>query len=395
MNLVAYKIKTSNHGVIDFISSDGTFAGTSDSASFLLAFLHVAPNDTLRVCWDLDATVAPILRMLGSKKCTQLHNTHNCIHENFHLFYIPNKVFSSMHRDNHQKASLYGLQQYFPDKEEPKNIEEVATLGNKLLEALAKMNLYPSKLSSPIAIWEERVMSHLNLPTAWAMPKEAAEYAWYCSGKLWTEAYQIGYWTKAYDYDIVASFPTIAKDLIDIRHCNWIKTEAYVEEAIYGYCKCKVIIHQTTQVSPIIYTDEEGNLSTPTGTWETYLTKAELDFIRDWEIGIYFIIDGWWAVPKWKPSKPLEHVMNRLLAYKDHEDELVRFLAKRMSVGIYGKFGEDWKDRFGPHFNPAWLAEISTQVRLKVAEFIYQNKLESNLIHVSTDGVLLDREVEL
>jgi len=198
----------------------------------------------------------------------------------------------------------------------------------------------------------------------------------------------------AYDYDIVASFPSIARDLIDIRHCDWVKSVSYCSDACYGYCKCKVAIRSDVEVSPIIYQAEDGTLSTPTGKWETYLTKGEIDFIHKWKIGSVLILDGWWAIPKHKTNKPLEHTMNRLLAYKDSDDELVRRLAKRMSVGVYGKFGEEHKEEFGKHFCPCWFAEISTQVRIQVAEFIYKHKLQESLIHVSVDGVLADKEVE-
>ncbi|MBA7499240.1 hypothetical protein ES704_01980 [subsurface metagenome] len=196
----------------------------------------------------------------------------------------------------------------------------------------------------------------------------------------------------AYDYDIMASFPSIARDLIDIRHCNWVRANHYIEEAIYGYCKCEVTIYDDTQVSPIIYETEDGSLLTPTGTWETYLAKGELDFIDKWGIGEYKIIDGWWAIPK-RVTRPLRVVMDRLLAYKESDNELVRLLAKRMSVGIYGKFGEEHKEEFGRHFNPVWFSEISTQVRLRVAQFIYERKLQESLIHVSVDGVLLSEPV--
>lgn len=199
---------------------------------------------------------------------------------------------------------------------------------------------------------------------------------------------------SAYDYDIVASFPSIAKDLIDIRHCNWIHSGKYQSNACYGYCKCEVTIYPEITVSPIIYIDDKGNLSTPTGTWETFLCKSELDFIEKWKIGSWLILDGWWAIPQ-KKVKPLKIPMERLLAYKESEDELVRMLAKRMSVGAYGKLGEEWADRFGKHFCPVWFSEISTQVRLQVAEFIYRHKLQSHLIHISVDGCLVDKEVAL
>jgi len=197
----------------------------------------------------------------------------------------------------------------------------------------------------------------------------------------------------AYDYDIVASFPSIARNLIDIRHCNWVNSKDYQGDAVYGYVKCTVTIYDWVQVSPIIYETEDGSLLTPTGTWETYLTKGELDFIDKWKIGEYKIIDGWWAISE-RVTRPLRIVMDRLLSHKESSNELVRLLAKRMSVGAYGKFGEEHKEEFGRHFNPVWFAEISTQVRLRVAQFIYKHKLQEHLIHVSVDGVLLSKPVE-
>ena len=70
-------------------------------------------------------------------------------------------------------------------------------------------------------------------------------------------------------------------------------------------------------------------------------------------------------------------------------------VAKRVAVGIWGKLMEEHQDSFGPHFNPAWGAEVSTQVSLQVAEFIYRHKLQDNLISVGVDGVLVDKEVKL
>lgn len=102
----------------------------------------------------------------------------------------------------------------------------------------------------------------------------------------------------AYDYDIIASFPTVARDLIDIRHCEWIKSNEYQANAVYGYCKGKITIHDWVTVSPIIYEAEDGSLLTPTGIWDTYLTKGEIDFVNKWGIGKFEIEEGWWATPK-------------------------------------------------------------------------------------------------
>ena len=204
-----------------------------------------------------------------------------------------------------------------------------------------------------------------------------------------------------FDYDIVSAFPTVARDLVDIRHCEWIKSSEYQPSAVYGYIKCKVTIYDWVMVSPILKETEDGRLISPTGTWETFLTKGELDFIDKWKVGEYKILEGWWAMPESDLAKPLAEPVDKLLTYKQRTG-LQAALAKRMSTGIYGKFLEERLDTFGPYFNPCWGVEISTQVRLKVAEHLYQhgigagdNKGYKHLLHVSVDGFLLDCPIEV
>lgn len=199
-----------------------------------------------------------------------------------------------------------------------------------------------------------------------------------------------------YNYDLKSSFPMVASNLLDIRECNWIQADHYIDEAVYGYAKCRVTINDDVVVSPIM-AEEGRSLISPTGSWNDVLSKGELDFIAKWKIGSYVVEDGWWAVKKnkWRLNKPLEIPVKRALEYKE-QGGLKGMLAKRMSVGnFYGKFGEEWEDTFGPHFSPCWFAEISITVRLQVAEFIYRHNLQDNLIAVGIDGVLSDKEVRL
>ncbi len=206
--------------------------------------------------------------------------------------------------------------------------------------------------------------------------------------------------SPVYDYDLQSAFPTIAKDLIDIRECKWIQSAEYQADAIYGYAKVVATIYDWVMVSPIIMDTEEALIS-PTGTWEAYLTKGELDFIDKWKIGEYEIKDGWWAMTSRKALKrPLKIPLEKLLKYKQGS-EIQRLLAKRMSTGVYGKFGEERTEEFGPYFNPVWFAEISTQARLLVAEFLYShgigpgdNEGYSHLLAIGVDGVMLDKPIE-
>ena len=102
----------------------------------------------------------------------------------------------------------------------------------------------------------------------------------------------------AYDYDLVSSFPLVARDLIDIRQLDWVQSGEYQPNAVYGYCKCAVTIYDWVMVHPILTRDEQGTLIAPTGTFVEFLTKGELDFIDKWKIGEYKILEGWWAMPK-------------------------------------------------------------------------------------------------
>jgi len=353
----------------------------------------------IKVCWNLDDTVAPILKLIGKDRCIKLWQEKRYREPPFDLFYVPGKVFSVRHIPTKLHCLLYGIDQYYTDlSEEPETLDEVVFLGERLMKALGGMGMVPSKLTSPVAIYDECVMSHLDLPRANDMPAQAAEYAWYCAGLNWIEAYQLGYWDKAFDYDIKAAFPTVAMGLYDFRHCDWFNGE-YRADALYGYAKCEVKIYDWVQVSPVIRIDDEGELSTDVGEWQRHMNKAEIDFIRRNGIGKVKILDGWWAVPKHsgRIPRPLEIPLKRLLEYKERNG-LQSAIAKRMAAGVYGKQLEERGDSFGPYFNPAWAAEITTATRLEVARWLYSHGIgpgsSRHLIHIGLDGALLDKEVE-
>ena len=304
MRIIAYRTQV-NNGKVQLLESTEEENKPTDNFYALLGALLEPYEKTIRVCWELDAIVAPILKLLGEERCGRLHRTHKCrLSPTESIFYVPGKVFSVdgiIRVDNlnyKSKSSFYGLQQYYPELDEPEDLTGVQALGEKLMYELKKMGLVPSKLTSPVAIYEECVMRRLDLPAVSDMPKEAAEWAYRCSGRLWIEAHTLGHFEQAHDYDIVSAFPSVARDLVDIRHCEWIEFSEYQPDAIYGYVRCEVTIYDWVMVSPIIHRGEDGSLISPTGHFEEYLTKGELDFIDKWKIGKYKILEGWWAMPK-------------------------------------------------------------------------------------------------
>jgi len=189
MRIMAYQTKTED-GKVLILESGGAHL-LSNHLYEIWSFLLEDYGECLKICWDLDGTVAPLLRLLGRTACKGLQTTKKWHEGAFQLFYIVGKVFSVSHVSG-AKMSLYGLEQYFPDLDEP-DVEGVQALGMKLLKELNKMGFRPTKLTSPVAIYEEAILSKLDLPKITDMPKEVAQMAYECSGRLWVEAHCLGY----------------------------------------------------------------------------------------------------------------------------------------------------------------------------------------------------------
>ena len=400
MRIIAYKTSLQNGKVL--IEESGGESAQDKNLDHLFAFLLEPYEDGIKVCWDLDATVSLILRLMGEKACHDLQKRKRAYMPPFNIWYYPGKVFILRHIPTGQKCNLYGLEQYYPELPDPGAVDEVQMLGVKLMRELEKMGMVPTKLTSPIAIYDQCVMSKLDLPKLKDIPGKCAEYAYRTAGRLWIEAHKLGWFGEVYDYDLSSAFPEVAKELIDVRDLRWVKSPDYKPGAIYGYVRCVVTIYDWVMVSPIIRETEEALIS-PTSTWEEFLTKGELDFITKHGIGEYKILEGYWAYLKIKKElrRPLEEPLEKLLAYKQGT-ELQRLLAKRMATGIYGKSLEDWEDLFGTYFNPVWGSEISTQARLQVAETLYahgigpgDNEGYRSLIQIGVDGFMMDEPVEI
>ncbi len=173
MRIVAYQISIKD-GKVLILESGGAHL-LSNHLHEIWSFLLEDYGECLKICWDLDATVAPLLRLLGKTACKGLQTTKKWHEGVFQVFYVVGKVFSVSHVSG-ARMSLYGLEQYYPDLDEP-DVEGLQALGMKLLKELNKMGFQPTKLTSPVAIYEEAILSKLDLPKITDMPKEVAEAA--------------------------------------------------------------------------------------------------------------------------------------------------------------------------------------------------------------------------
>lgn len=356
----------------------------------------------LKVCYDLNEFAEIIFRTLPKELVGKFEEGEIRVkYGAYTIFYIPSKMLGidgkirerikgNLYKEERFETVIYHLKQFCPDtKIVP--AEEAKELGMELLVQLKRMGLYPTRLVSPISIYDECVLSRMLVPRACHIPEEAAEameYSMRGMNREWRSAYQLGYWEQAFDFDITACYPSIIAQLRDIRYAKWQKS-GQEEECDWGVMKGLVTINK--DVSPIICEDNTLRV----GTWEETITTEDAEFIRKYGIGDFKIIDGWFMNYGIKDCYPFEVAMNRLFGMRA-TNYFVTHISKSISVGLGGKFGEIKTDgSYGDYFNPIYRLMVTDRARMKVAQFIYDKKLQNHLIGVMVDGVLADKELKL
>lgn len=379
--------------VLDFLLEPHMLGGTNKTPAL---------RQTYRVAWDMDATIAPMLRLLPTELAKQLHKTAHCRlsfpakegSEVLDLWYARHKGFSVKNLSDNSEATLYHLAQFFPPEvPEPETMVDLEAYTRTLFKAYQDIGFFPQNLYSPISVLAT-YLAHMDVPTYKDIPLEVSEFCIPCGAKVWSEAHQIGFWKKAYDYDLTGAFPGVLSKCPDVRFGNWIRSKEPIPQAHYGFCKVKVTI--TSQISPIIYKPEgrEGDLS-PVGTWSDYLTMREIDTVRKWGLGSVDILDGWWWIPRdQKIRRPLGNLIERLQRARQRGDRLISWNTKAMMVGLYGYTGYEKKNELGPYNNPALFAMATSETRCNLADFIFSHKILEPIL-IATDGVLSPKKVKL
>jgi len=387
--MLAYKITENNDHVTITESTGDTI--TSRFLDELLDFMLFAKDPTeFKTFFNLDNAIIPLLQKIESYNLEKLWQTNRCFVRPYSIIYNPHKSFYIV--KGAQKAMFYHIEQYFPDTLEPKTAKEIEILGTQILDELKTIDIYPRRLSSPVAIFDD-IFNDLDLPNWEDIPLEVDKMAEECTRKPLTCAYKLGYFDKAYDYDIVSGYPSIAASLYDIREGKWWQHDYKPDWVVYGFALCDINIW--ADYSPIVI-DNWKELSCKKGQFEKCLSKGMMDFIDRWEIGKYKVIDGWWWYPT-KREKPLKNVMQNLFGQRINPPLLSRIIKGAM-VGICGKFIQEYRDkdavRLAPSNNLVWGAIINDEITLQVMNFIYENNLQKELLHISTDGCLVTKKVE-
>ena len=374
-----------------------------------LEWLTEEREHVLRVLWDLDSEVAPLLKLLGKDFCQTLHDKGEAILRPYRVKYIPNKLFSIMNMDMGYLAEFYNLSQFLPTYPAPDSLEQLYYWGRMVHKTFHDIGMEATRMVSPANIFDSNVLDRLNVPTWRDLPPEICEYAMFCSKRQWIEAVQLGYWPETYDFDLSSAYSSRMINLIDHRYCDWFTYKDHIPpNAVYGYFNCEVSIPRSVKLHPII-TYVNNIPTTPTGDHlQMYLSLDRINFIAKHSLGTVKIIDGYYALmkspdlldaEKHPMTYPLRIIIPRLLSKRTSYNPVKDLLVK---VGVNSMIGKmsmlverKGQEVLGDHANPVWSEKIVTATCLDVADFIYCHQLTDNVLHISIDGFLSDKPVLL
>lgn len=384
---------------VTLISNDGTILHSSkfyDIANEILR--HAGKHITV---YDINNFANILFSLLPVDKAEILLNDGNRVnHDGMKIFYIPDRVIGitiddylhlsgNTYRHNRSESNIYDIKQFIPETESP-DVKRVKMFTDKVLKTLVNMGMNVKSLTSPVSIYEKSVLASMSIPLACDVPDNASDALDYCMqimNREWRSAYKLGYWNRAYDYDINACYPSLIARLRDIRCADWWESDTM--------CGCDWGIMQgiltiNADVSPMV--SDDNNIYK--GKWRDIITTNDLWFINEYGIGEFQLEHGWF-MKYGMCGYPFQVIMQRLYKQRDI-NEIADKIAKKISVGIGGKFAQVNNDgTYGDLFNPVYRTMITDRARLKVAKFIYDNKLQENIIGVIVDGVLADREVKV
>ncbi len=408
--VTVYESFANRDGLVGIRNTVGKWRKSSDAAG-LLHYLRYSASQSIRVVWDLDGFIAPVLRHLPADILERLSKFDGELeYKGNELYYLPGRMFRV------GKARFYGIRDFWGAlTDERPSMEQVLERAKELIDTLGKVGLpNPRKLTSAIAVFEDSSRGkelYESLPKGYDIPAESLdilEFAGMADGKDWVSNHRLGYFAEGeiFDYDIQSCYPSIAAGLPDLRDLRFWDSKKLGERekvATFGMVRGRFTLDPDAEYahcSPIIGMVGElpGN---PLGKLPIdHYAIGEVRFILDNGLGTFKMLEGWFAEPAVDEVRyPLWDIMTEL--YQQRQvSPLAGSVTKAIANSIIGKMIETRVGRdgmvYGPLRNDLYHATITSQARIDVATFLIKHKVKaSEICCIQTDGVKLTRDIPL
>lgn len=398
IGIVAYQAEKQKGGVLlkrhwgDW--DEELLCKTFDEAS---EFLTADLGKAFSVVWSLADFANALFTLLPKDKLAEFETKSTVYSKGSKIFFTKHLLGITYQKMLHgnfvsqNEINLYQLEHWFPDGQvPPKDLTELAKMGNDILIGLEIMNLYPRSLSSPVKCYIAQ-LNPLNYPTYRTFPPEwekAVELALATGKREWHSCFQVGYFKESFYYDIAGAYPSFIRDLPDTGMAVMEHTDTPPNR--YDYAILEGNIEITAPISPLVHPSGIN----PRGKWDDAFTSEEIDFITRWGVGTFRIKDGYFFTFTGL-TKPYRGIVDELWKHRQSVSKTVQSIARRASQGLSGLLDEQYPERRGDFFNPLLAAMVRSRCRLQVAEFIYQNNLADDAISVVVDSVLSSKQANI
>jgi len=355
-------------------------------------------DNAVKVVWDILEFIEPLFKLLPKEIVSELKNGKRVEYHGYRLWLGKARhgfIFGVSYKEHKQiKGNIYSrhiydtdifeLKQYFNGDNHLKDVSSIADKGDYLITTLARMGLNPKRLTSAASIYQECVLDKLPIPTIWNMPEESYPMMEMCANYIreWHGDFQSGNWEKEnlYKYDLTSAYPSALAMLPNLKYAKYSPLETLKEEPYWGIMRGKLKIK--TIVSPVV--DEQGK--NKVGEFDDeIITTDDWRCLKQWNLGEFKPVSGWYIILS-KDYKIFDYIMRRLFDYRGGNPTR-DLLAKAMSVSVWGKFLEMHDEDYGDYFNGIYACMVTSKVRAKVCEFIYEHDLKDSVVEVTVDGL--------
>jgi hypothetical protein len=388
MEIIAYIAQKQGSKVL-LKASDGRET-IIDNWSDLVTEL-LSPCD-FAVVWNLDKFTETVCSLINAHVMESFDAKGRFIlPDKTKFYYQPGRLFVVTYAG--REVPYYGLSRY--SDTETKDVNELLAFGQKVIEAYAEMGIKATKLTSPVALYP---LDRVNYPRAGDLPESAIgmiNATYKVQSREWRDVYKLGHWNadEISDYDLRAAYPSLLARLPDISKAKFFESDTLPERFSWGELYGELTIKK--QVSPFVHESDNGD-TFPVGTWQDSITTDELWLLKKYDIGEFQLEYGYFFTLPQDYSLPFNQTMANLYQARASPNPITSNIAKAISVGIGGKLQQRYDDgKLGTNFNSIYARMMTSRCMVKVADFIYRNGLQDDLVSVMVDGCLTTKRVEL
>lgn len=393
-----------------FIDNTGIYANDGrilqtpnklNSADIVLNWLLNDNPKENKLFYDLDSCVASLIHMImGEAQARELYEKERVWVNGCKITYFPTRFFAIDGVNgfvNFGNMIRYKSDVHFSPDDTPQDrinkAQEAQEIASKTKAILKDLGLDSQRIISPVAAVIDKYVWSLRPPTVDDIPEEAGEMAYRTIKGNWLEAYQMGYWEEAWDYDINSAYGSVLAKLLDIRRGSWVNSPDMPPDAVYGFADG--MLETTTPFHPFTVKATEEHTYNPSGVRPDCLPKSMIDLLYKYQLGTFDIENGWWWIPtnNRPPYEPLKGIITHLNNVRSKSTGLKKIILRQMLAGIWGRMVEIKKDKFGKLFNPVWGSIVENEIKCQVVDMCLSHDILPLLVAV--DGVITDKPLPI